>query len=57
MIKALEVAEASVLQPFSFLQLVFASTIGVMIYSETLTIHTVMGAAIIVASGLFHHLA
>ena len=53
MIKALEVAEASVLQPFSFLQLVFASTIGVMIYSETLTIHTVMGAAIIVASGLF----
>lgn len=53
MIKALEVAEASVLQPFSFLQLVFASTIGVIIYSETLTIHTVMGAAIIVASGLF----
>ena len=53
MIKALEVAEASVLQPFSFLQLVFASTIGVLIYSETLTIHTVMGAAIIVASGLF----
>ena len=53
MIKALEVAEASVLQPFSFLQLVFASTIGVIIYSETLTIHTVIGAAIIVASGLF----
>ena len=53
MIKALEVAEASVLQPFSFLQLVFASFIGVLIYSETLTINTVMGAAIIVASGLF----
>ena len=53
MIKALEVAEASVLQPFSFLQLVFASFIGVLVYSETLTIHTVMGAAIIVASGLF----
>ena len=53
MIKALEVAEASVLQPFSFLQLVFASMIGVAIYNESLTIYTIIGAAIIVASGLF----
>ena len=53
MIKALEAAEASVLQPFSFLQLVFASFIGVMIYSEELTIYTLFGAMIIVGSGLF----
>ncbi len=53
MIKALEAAEASVLQPFSFLQLVFASGIGVIFYQEILTIHIVTGASIIVASGLF----
>jgi drug/metabolite transporter (DMT)-like permease len=53
MIKALEAAEASVLQPFTFLQLVFASLIGVMLFGETLTVHSVFGATIIVASGLF----
>ena len=53
MIKALEVAEASMLQPFSFLQLVFASIIGVLFYQEVLSVHNVLGAMIIVASGLF----
>lgn len=53
MIKALEAAEASVLQPFSFLQLVFASIIGVVFYGEILTTNTFFGASIIVMSGLF----
>jgi drug/metabolite transporter (DMT)-like permease len=53
MIKALEAAEASVLQPFSFLQLVFTAMIGVAVFGENLALTTVLGAMIIVASGLF----
>ena len=53
MIKALEIAEASSLQPFSYLQLLFASIIGVAIFGEVITLPTLCGAAIIVAAGLF----
>ena len=53
MIKALEVAEASVLQPFSFFQLIFVSCIGVIVYNEGVTLNTVTGTMIIVMSGLF----
>lgn len=53
MIKALEVAEASSLQPFTFLQLVFAGSIGVLVFDETVTINTFIGGGIIVSAGLF----
>lgn len=53
MIKALEVAEASSLQPFSYLQLVFAGSIGVVFFGEIITRNIVLGGMIIVASGLF----
>ena len=36
MVKTLQVAEASVIQPFSYLQLVFGSIIGVTIFSESI---------------------
>ena len=52
-IRALALAEASSLQPFFFLQLVFASLIGFVIYDETATPTMLIGAVIIVASGLF----
>lgn len=53
MIRAYEVAEASAVQPFAYLQLVFASTIGVTVFGETLAPNVVIGASIVVAAGLF----
>ena len=53
MIRALAATEASVLQPFAFLPLVFVSLIGVFIFNEPLTQNTIIGATVIVASGLF----
>ncbi len=53
LIKCLEVAEASAVQPFAYLQLVFASVIGVVVFGEALKLNVVGGAAIIVAAGLF----
>ncbi|MEF3048338.1 DMT family transporter [Pseudotabrizicola sp. L79] len=53
LIRAYEVAEASAIQPFAYLQLVFASALGVLIFAEALRINVVIGAAIVVAAGLF----
>ena len=53
LIKTYEVAEASTVQPFAYLQLVFASAIGVTVFGETLHATTVIGAGIVVAAGLF----
>ena len=52
-IRALAIAEASSLQPFFFLQLVFASLIGFVIFGESATLTMVIGTIIIVSSGLF----
>jgi drug/metabolite transporter (DMT)-like permease len=52
-IKCYEVAEASTVQPFAYLQLVLSSAVGVVVFSETLHPTTVLGAAIVVAAGLF----
>lgn len=53
LIKCYEVAEASEVQPFAYLQLVFASTIGLLVFNETLETHVAVGAAIVVSAGLF----
>ncbi|WP_116598306.1 DMT family transporter [Primorskyibacter marinus] len=53
LIKTYEVAEASAVQPFAYLQLVFASTIGVVLFAETIRPNVAIGTAIIVAAGLF----
>ena len=53
MVKTLQVAEASVIQPFSYLQLVFGSTIGVTIFSESIDLMIVFGAIIVIGAGLF----
>jgi drug/metabolite transporter (DMT)-like permease len=52
-IKAYEVAEAASLQPFAYLQLVLSSAAGVLVFDEVLHPATVLGAAIVVAAGLF----
>ncbi|MBC6443006.1 MAG: DMT family transporter [Rhodobacteraceae bacterium] len=53
LIKAYELAEASAVQPFAYFQLVFAAAIGVTIWEEALPWTTVLGAAVIVAAGVF----
>lgn len=53
LIRTYEVSEASAVQPFAYLQLVFASLIGIMVFEEALEVHTFLGAAIVVAAGLF----
>ncbi|SLN45819.1 EamA-like transporter family protein [Roseovarius litorisediminis] len=53
LIKCYEVAEASAVQPFAYLQLVFASAIGITVFSETIRMNVAIGAGLIVAAGLF----
>jgi drug/metabolite transporter (DMT)-like permease len=53
LIKCYEVAEASAVQPFAYLQLVFASAIGIAVFGESLAADVVLGAALVVGAGLF----
>ncbi len=53
LIKCYELAEASAVQPFAYLQLVFASTIGILIFDETLRPNVAVGSAVVVMAGLF----
>lgn len=53
LIKALELAPASVLQPFNFTQLVWATLVGFLIFGSIPTFWTVIGGGIVVASGLY----
>ena len=53
LIKTYEVAEASSVQPFAYLQLVFATLIGITIFGETLATNVAVGAAIVVGAGIF----
>jgi drug/metabolite transporter (DMT)-like permease len=50
---AFRYANASVLAPFSYTQLLWVSFLGVIIFGEVPDVWTVTGAAIIVASGLY----
>ena len=53
MIRCYEVAEASAVQPFAYLQLVFASALGLVVFGESIRWNVGLGAAMIVAAGLF----
>ncbi|MBV0913282.1 DMT family transporter [Anianabacter salinae] len=53
LIKCYEVAEASSVQPFAYLQLVFASALGLVVFGEVIETHVAVGAGIVVAAGLF----
>jgi drug/metabolite transporter (DMT)-like permease len=53
LIRAYAVAEASAIQPFAYLQLVFASAIGLFVFGEALRVNVAVGAAIVVAAGVF----
>ncbi len=53
LIRCYEVAEASAVQPFAYLQMVFAAAVGIALFGEALHWNVAIGAAIIVAAGLF----
>jgi drug/metabolite transporter (DMT)-like permease len=53
LIKALQLAPASLLQPFSYTVLVWATIVGFVVFDNLPDWPTVLGAGIIVASGLY----
>lgn len=53
LIKTYELAEASTVQPFAYLQLVFASALGIIVFGEALRANVAIGAGIVVLAGLF----
>lgn len=53
LIKCYEVAEAASVQPFAYLQLVFASMIGILVFAEGLSANVAVGAGFVVAAGIF----
>ncbi|MCC5991758.1 MAG: DMT family transporter [Rhodobacteraceae bacterium] len=53
LIRAYEVAEASAVQPFAYLQLPFAAALGILIFDESLRSNVAFGTAVVVGAGLF----
>ncbi|MSU88607.1 EamA family transporter [Rhodobacteraceae bacterium 2CG4] len=53
LIKAYEATEASTVQPFAYLQLVFGASIGIFVFGETLEWPVAAGAAVVIGAGLF----
>ncbi len=53
LIRAYEVAEASAIQPFAYLQLPFAAALGVIVFNEVLRVNVIIGSCVVVAAGLF----
>jgi drug/metabolite transporter (DMT)-like permease len=50
---AFRYGDASVLAPFSYIQLLWASMLGFLVFGEVPDAWTIAGAALIVASGLY----
>ena len=53
LIKSLALAPAVILQPFNYFVLVWAIIIGFLLYGEVLSLATLLGAGIVVGSGVF----
>ncbi len=53
LIRAYELVNAVVVQPITYFHLVLAYIIGIVVFGESVDLWTVVGAAIIVAAGLF----
>jgi len=53
LLKCYEAAEASRVQPYAYLQIVFVAMIGVLVYDELLALPVMFGTAIVVAAGLY----
>ncbi len=53
LIKCYEMAEASAVQPFAYMQLPFAAIVGLLVFGEEMRTNVVIGATLVVAAGLF----
>lgn len=53
LIRSYSMAEASVLQPFAYLQMVFITIIAIVVFDETLRMNIVIGGGIVILAGLF----
>lgn len=53
LIKCYDVAEASAVQPFAYLQLPFAASLGILVFAEAIRPNVMFGASLIVSAGLF----
>ncbi len=53
LIRSYELAEASAVQPFAYLQLVFVTAIGITVFGEALRPEVALGAALVIGAGLF----
>ncbi len=53
LIKALDFAEAGAMQPFSYMLLVWATVMGAIVFGDIPAAWTILGACLIVASGLY----
>ncbi|MFY2823164.1 DMT family transporter [Ruegeria sp. MALMAid1280] len=53
LIKCYEMAEASAVQPFAYFHLVWTAIIGISVFGEALRPAVILGAALVVAAGLF----
>lgn len=53
LIRAYAVAEASVIQPFAYLQLVFVAALGITLFNESIALNVIVGASIVVGAGIF----
>ncbi|MCE8512373.1 DMT family transporter [Ruegeria pomeroyi] len=53
LIKCYEMAEASAVQPFAYFHLMWTAILGITVFGETLRSAVIIGAALIVAAGLF----
>ncbi|SDK54708.1 DMT family transporter [Aliiruegeria lutimaris] len=53
LIRCYEVAEASAVQPFTYLHLAFGATLGVVVFGEALRNNVLVGTLIVVSAGIF----
>ncbi|WP_457581871.1 DMT family transporter [Ensifer canadensis] len=53
LIRAYDLLDAVAVQPLTYLQLVFASIMGVSLFGETLTTNMIAGSVLVVAAGIF----
>lgn len=53
LLKTYELAEASAVQPFAYMQFVFIALIGILAFGETLSLVVVAGAALVIAAGIY----
>ncbi len=52
LIRCYEVAEANAVQPYAYMQIVFVSIVGIVVFDETLARNVAIGVVIVVGAGL-----